>query len=90
MNGFQADILVDVTGETCPIPLIEMRKAVSKAREGQVIEIRGTHRPSKQEIPMAVRSLRLRLLGVEEDRGQWRIFIRKEEAPDAEDDSGRS
>ncbi|MBN1895318.1 sulfurtransferase TusA family protein [bacterium] len=90
MNGLQADFLVDVSGENCPIPLIEMRKAMAKAREGQIVEIRGTHQPSKHEIPMAVRSLRLRLLGVEEDGGQWRIFIKKEVIPDAEDDGGRS
>ena len=90
MYGFQADIRVDVTGETCPIPLIEMRKAVSRAREGQIIEIRGTHRPSRLEIPMAVQSLKLRLLGVEEDGGQWRIFIKKEIDPDAENDGGRT
>jgi tRNA 2-thiouridine synthesizing protein A len=73
-----ADFLVDVTGETCPIPLVEMRKAVMKARSGQVIEIRGTHAASKKEIPMAVQSLRLELLEVSDDPdGSWRILIRK-------------
>jgi tRNA 2-thiouridine synthesizing protein A len=73
-----ADFLVDVTGETCPIPLVEMRKAVMKAEPGQVIEIRGTHASSKKEIPMAVNSLRLELLEVSDDPdGSWRILIRK-------------
>ncbi len=72
------DIVVDVTGETCPIPLVEMRKAIMKARTGQVVEVRGTHGASKKEIPMAVDSLGLELLGVvDETDGAWRIFIRK-------------
>jgi len=72
------DISVNVLGETCPIPLVEMRKAVMKAQKGQIIEIKGTHGPSKKEIPMAVQSLGLELLQTEEDPdGIWHIFIRK-------------
>jgi TusA-related sulfurtransferase len=72
------DIVVNVSGETCPIPLVEMRKAVLKAQPGQVIEVRGTHGPSKKEIPMAVNSLRLQLIEIiDEPDGSWRIIIRK-------------
>jgi tRNA 2-thiouridine synthesizing protein A len=72
------DIVVDVMGETCPIPLVQMRKAVMKAEKGRILEIRGTHGPSKKEIPMAVQSLGLELLRTHEDPdGVWHIFIRK-------------
>ena len=77
-DAIQTDVLVNVKGETCPIPLVEMRKAVMKAQKGQVIEVIGTHAASKNEIPMAVDSLGLRLLKTEEaPDGVWRIFIRK-------------
>ena len=77
-DPIQSDIVVDVVGETCPIPLVEMRKAVMKAEKGQVIEVRGTHGASKQEIPMAVDSLGLELLSTDEDEeGVWHIFIKK-------------
>jgi tRNA 2-thiouridine synthesizing protein A len=72
------DIVVNVIGETCPIPLIEMRKAVMKANKGDVIEVKGTHEASQQEIPMAVESLHLDLLSSEKDaEGTWHIFIKK-------------
>ncbi len=72
------DIIVDVIGETCPVPLIEMRKAVMKAKKGEVIEVRGTHGASQMEIPMAVESMQLDLLTSEKDgEGVWHIFIRK-------------
>ena len=74
----QADVVVDVVGETCPIPLVEMRKAVMKADKGQVIEVRGSHGASQKEIPMAVDSLGLTLLASEkDDDGIWHIFIEK-------------
>ncbi|MBN1782941.1 sulfurtransferase TusA family protein [bacterium] len=72
-----ADIIVDVTGETCPVPLVEMRKAVMKADKGKVIVIRGTHGASREEIPMAVDSLGLKLLKTEETDGVWQIFIER-------------
>jgi len=78
MNSFSPNIVVNVIGETCPIPLVEMRKAVMKAQKGDVIEIQGTHEASKKEIPMAVHSLGLELVSVSEDEnGVWHILIRK-------------
>lgn len=73
-----SDIKVDCINETCPIPLVETRKALRKAEEGQIVEVLGTHSASKKEIPMAVKSLGFKLLKVEEDeKGFWRILIKK-------------
>ena len=73
-----ANIVVDVKGETCPIPLIETRKALRKAAEGDVVEVVGTHQASKREIPMAVKNLGMELMNITEaEGGVWHIFIRR-------------
>ncbi len=72
-----AEIKVDCTGETCPVPLVETRKALMKAKEGDIVEVIGTHPASKKEIPMAVKALGLELIGVQEEGGMWKIKIRK-------------
>ncbi len=72
-----AEIKVDCTGENCPIPLVETRKALRKAKVGDLIEIIGTHPSSKKEIPMAVKALRLELIDVQENDGVWKIRIRR-------------
>lgn len=72
-----SDLKVDVTGETCPVPLVEMRKALKKAAPGEIVEILGTHPASKKEIPMAVEALGYELVDVEEIDGVWHIKIRK-------------
>ena len=72
-----AEIKVDCTGETCPVPLVEMRKALRRAKPGDVVEVTGTHPTSKKEIPMAVKALGMELLGVEEANGVWKIRIRR-------------
>ena len=73
-----AEIKVDCTGETCPVPLVETRKALRKANDGDVVEVIGTHPASKKEIPMAVKALGLKLLDVEESGKTWKIRIQKE------------
>jgi TusA-related sulfurtransferase len=72
-----AEIKVDCKGETCPVPLVETRKALRKAEAGDIVEIIGTHPSSKREIPMAVKALGLELLELTEEGDTWRIRIRK-------------
>jgi TusA-related sulfurtransferase len=71
------DTKLDVRGETCPVPLVEVRKALRKAAPGDVLEVVGTHPSSKKEIPMAVKALGLELLSVEEEGDTWIIRIRR-------------
>jgi tRNA 2-thiouridine synthesizing protein A len=71
------EIKVDVKGETCPMPLVEARKALMKASPGDIVEIIGTHPASKKEIPMAVEDLGLELVDVQEKDGIWKIKIRR-------------
>ena len=70
-----AEIVVDVRGETCPVPLVETRKALRKAAPGDVIAVVGSHPASRKEIPMAVEALRLKLLSVEGSDTDWTIRI---------------
>jgi tRNA 2-thiouridine synthesizing protein A len=72
-----AEIKVDCMGEICPVPLVETRKALRKAEEGDIVEVIGTHPASKKEIPMAVKALGMKLIDVQEEDGVWKIRIRK-------------
>ncbi len=70
-----AYIKVDVRGETCPVPLVETRKALRKAAPGNTVEIVGTHPASKKEIPMALKALGLEKVNIQEEGGVWTIRI---------------
>jgi tRNA 2-thiouridine synthesizing protein A len=69
-------ITVDCVGETCPVPLVETRKAIRKASPGDIIEVTGTHPASKKEIPMAVREMGLELVDVHQQGDTWKITIK--------------
>jgi len=72
-----SEIKIDVEGETCPVPLVEFRKALRKAEKGDIVEVTGTHPASKKEIPMAIDALGYELLDIQEKDGIWKIKIRK-------------
>ncbi len=72
-----AQMRVDVRGETCPVPLVEMRKALRRAAPGDVVEVIGTHPASRKEIPMAVEALELELVSIEGTDSDWTIRIRR-------------
>ncbi len=72
-----ADIMVDCIGQTCPVPLVETRKAIRKASEGDVIQVTGTHPSSKKEIPMAAEAMGLEVLDIKEDGDRWTIRIKR-------------
>ena len=70
------EIKVNCVGENCPVPLVETRKAIRKAKEGDTIIVTGDHSASKKEIPMAVDSMGLELLSVQEKNDHWEIKIK--------------
>ena len=70
-------IKIDVTGQTCPGPLVEFRKALNKASPGDIVEITGNHPASKKEIPMAAEDMGLEIVDIQEKEGIWKIKIRR-------------
>ncbi len=72
-----AVITVDCRGETCPVPLVETRKAIRQAAPGDIIEVIGTHPSSKKEIPLAVQALNLTILEIRQEGDVWTIRIQR-------------
>ena len=72
-----SQVNLDCRGQNCPVPLVEVRKALKKAAVGDVIEVVGTHPSSKKEIPMAVNALEQQLLEVKDNGPEWIIRIKK-------------
>ncbi|MFX0125964.1 MAG: sulfurtransferase TusA family protein [Candidatus Hodarchaeota archaeon] len=81
MKEENSDFIVDITGLTCPIPLIKARRAIKSATEGQTIKFIGTREEevSRKEILIAITNLKQVLIEnidyPEEDK--WHILIKK-------------
>ena len=69
-------IIVDTRGEKCPRPLLKTRDALRKAPRGAIVEVLGTHAPSKKEVQLAAKAVGAKVLAVEEDSGFWRVVMK--------------
>jgi tRNA 2-thiouridine synthesizing protein A len=70
--------ILDVSGYTCPYPVIYTRKALAKLSAGEILEVLTDNPPSCENVPRAVKEDGHDVLSVENvGRGIWRITIVK-------------
>lgn len=72
------DITVDTLGEPCPVPVIELAKAVRGAEVGTVVAVLSDDPASKVDIPVWCRMQRQRFVGQTDlEAGGWRYTVEK-------------
>jgi len=71
--------VVDARGKTCPQPLMECIKALREVKPGEIVEVLSSDESSTVDIPAWARSKGHDVLGVYEEKGHYRIVIRKRE-----------
>lgn len=75
MSG-ETRVLIDTLGTACPIPVIELAKAVSEAVPGTIFEVLSDDAGAKVDIPVWCRMKHQEFLGREDrDRG-WSFLVR--------------
>ncbi|WP_144920479.1 sulfurtransferase TusA family protein [Halorubrum salsamenti] len=67
----------DMTGEVCPYPQVEAKKAISGLDAGDVLVQKTDHVPSTENVPKAVGDDATAKVWKSGD-GRYRIFMRKE------------
>lgn len=71
------DRVIDCSGQVCPRPQLEARRALKEMREGQVAEMLITNPPSLENVPAVIRTSGSTVLGTVDEGGRWRIYFRK-------------
>jgi tRNA 2-thiouridine synthesizing protein A len=69
--------VVDARGAACPGPLLEAKKGMGKIAVGDVIEVWSSDPATKSDIGAWAGKVGHELLGVIEDDGYDRVFIRR-------------
>ncbi|HOW45270.1 MAG TPA: sulfurtransferase TusA family protein [Candidatus Aminicenantes bacterium] len=77
LKELKADKVVDARGMACPGPLLEAKKAVTSVAVGAVMEVLSSDEGTNNDIPMWAKKMQYEFLGVVEDAGFWRLFVRK-------------
>ncbi|MDA8213657.1 MAG: sulfurtransferase TusA family protein [Nitrospiraceae bacterium] len=71
------DIVLDLKGLHCPMPVLKTKRALDLMQSGQIIEVISNDKGSKSDISALCRRLGLELINSTEENGIFRITIRK-------------
>jgi tRNA 2-thiouridine synthesizing protein A len=77
MARIKADLLLDVKGLTCPMPVLKTKKAIDGMGSGQTLEVIATDPASKADIPAFLNRLGHELVEAGEKDGIFSFLIRK-------------
>ncbi len=81
MSELKEDLLVDITGFKCPVPLIKTRRAVKKTTNNQIVKFIGTKEEeiSRKEIIVALETMNQPILkmSIDSSTGDWFILMKK-------------
>ncbi|NPB07750.1 MAG: sulfurtransferase TusA family protein [Aquificae bacterium] len=77
VKNIKADVVHDVTGTYCPVPVVETSNQIKQMKIGQVLEIIADDPGSVEDIPAWCKSTGQEFLGMYEEDGEFHFFIRK-------------
>lgn len=73
----EADRTIDCVGLYCPMPIVKTSQAIKELSEGQVLEIIADDVGIKSDMPAWCEKTGNDCVGVEEDQGEIKIYVRK-------------
>ena len=77
LSNLKVDKSVDARGTSCPGPLLAAKKAIGEIQGGQVMEILSADEGTRRDIPKWCTKKGHEYLGVVEDSGYFKIYMRK-------------
>jgi tRNA 2-thiouridine synthesizing protein A len=73
----KADATLDCIGLYCPMPIYNTAKKIKELKPGQVLEVLADDEGIKEDMPAWCRTTGNELLGIEEENGEYKAYVRK-------------
>jgi len=73
----KANVTLDAIGLYCPMPIYHTAKKMKELKVGDVLEVLADDEGIKEDMPAWCRSTGNEFIGIEEDDGQYRVYVRK-------------
>lgn len=77
LKDLKPDVKLDTRGLSCPMPLLKTTKAMKDMQHGEIIEVLGTDPGSKKDLPKFANKSGNEWLGVVDDDGFYRYYLKK-------------
>ncbi|MDY6836196.1 MAG: sulfurtransferase TusA family protein [Chloroflexota bacterium] len=72
-----SDVTLDCVGLYCPMPISKTAKKIKELNQGQVLEVLADDEGIKEDMPAWCRVTGNEFLGIEEEYGQYKAYVRK-------------
>ena len=73
----KADETLDCVGLYCPMPIVKTNQKIKELKPGQVLEVIADDKGIKQDMPAWCKATGNEFLGLEEQDGEYRAYVRK-------------
>jgi len=73
----KTDATLDCIGLYCPLPIAHTAKKLKDMEVGQVLELLSDDEGIKEDMPAWCRITGNELLGIDEEAGQYRVYVKK-------------
>ena len=73
----KADQSLDCVGLYCPMPIVKTAERIKQLKQGEVLEVVADDRGIKLDMPAWCQATEHEFLGVEEEGGEIRVYVRK-------------
>ena len=73
----KADQSLDCIGLYCPMPIVKTAEKIKQLKQGEVLEVVADDIGIKQDMPAWCRATGNEFLGIEEEAGQYKVYVKK-------------
>ena len=73
----KADQTLDCIGLYCPMPIVQTAKKIKELKAGEVLEVLSDDKGIRQDMPAWCKATGNELLGIEEEVGQYKVYVKK-------------
>jgi len=73
----QPDLSVDTSGRFCPVPILEVAKAIKSLSPGQVVEVVATDPGVEADMPAWCKATKNELVALLREGKTFRAFVRR-------------
>ncbi len=77
LEKIKPDKTVDARGVSCPGPLLAAKRAIAEVPIDGVLEVLSSDPGTARDLPRWAKKVGHEFLGVIEEPGYWRIFVRR-------------
>jgi len=76
VENITPDETLDCRGLSCPMPILKTKKAISKLKSGQILEVVSTDPGTRNDMPSFAKKSGHEYLGEKEDEGFIRFYLK--------------